>query len=313
MAALTALVLLMMYSSAAQEGARGGLQLCAKVIVPSLLPFFAVSSLLSQLGFPMYLARFTHPAARRIFNVSGAGTSAFIIGVTGGYPMGAAAVADTYSHGALSKEEAQKLLAFCNNSGPAFILGAAGTGIFKSAGVGLFLYAVHIISAVLTGIIMRGKASAEDRGNKQISISTYTFTEAVASSVKNAAASSVTICGFIVFFSAVVSVLDSAGVFSSLAGRLSLLCGVELTQARAFLAGLLELGTGISCLSGVPASPENLALCSFILSWGGLSVHCQTLAVINSSGLSSGKHFIGHCISSVVSAGLTLFFSPLIL
>ena len=46
----------------------------------------------------------------------------------------------------IGKEEAERLLGFCNNSGPAFIVGAVGAGIFGSPSVGLALYGIHILS-----------------------------------------------------------------------------------------------------------------------------------------------------------------------
>ena len=51
-AALAALGALLVCSQAALESARAGLSLCAQMIVPSLLPFFMLSSLLQQLGLP---------------------------------------------------------------------------------------------------------------------------------------------------------------------------------------------------------------------------------------------------------------------
>ena len=45
-ATLTALGALLLCSQAALESARAGLTLCAQMIVPSLLPFFIISSLL---------------------------------------------------------------------------------------------------------------------------------------------------------------------------------------------------------------------------------------------------------------------------
>lgn len=48
----------------------------------------------------------------------------------------------------------RRLLGFCNNSGPAFILGAAGTGVFGGARFGLLLYAAHILAALTAGVLL---------------------------------------------------------------------------------------------------------------------------------------------------------------
>ena len=88
-ATLTALGALLLCSQAALESARAGLTLCAQMIVPSLLPFFILSSLLQQLGLPGILGRWLSPVTQRLFGIGGAGASALLLGVTGGYPLGA--------------------------------------------------------------------------------------------------------------------------------------------------------------------------------------------------------------------------------
>ena len=90
---LSALGALLLCSQAALESARAGLALCAQMIVPSLLPFFILSSLLQQLGLPGILGRWLSPVTQKLFGIGGAGASALLLGVTGGYPLGADAVA----------------------------------------------------------------------------------------------------------------------------------------------------------------------------------------------------------------------------
>ena len=82
-ATLAALGALLLCSQAALESARAGLTLCAQMIVPSLLPFFILSSLLQQLGLPGILGRWLSPVTQRLFGIGGAGASALLLGVTG--------------------------------------------------------------------------------------------------------------------------------------------------------------------------------------------------------------------------------------
>ena len=75
----------------AAEGVRSGLTLCGQVILPSLFPFFVCSNLFVLLGFSARVsARFGGLAARLLRLPPNAG-SAFVIGMTGGYPAGAQA------------------------------------------------------------------------------------------------------------------------------------------------------------------------------------------------------------------------------
>ncbi|MDR1132170.1 MAG: sporulation protein, partial [Oscillospiraceae bacterium] len=106
--------------------------------------------------------------------------------------------------------------------------------------------------------------------------------------------------------------LDSAGALAALAGRLSALFGMELHFSRSLLTGLLELGTGTSAMLGLRANAPNLALCSFILGFGGLSVHAQASAVVRESGLSPAKHTVGKLLHGGLSALVTYLFFPLV-
>ena len=78
-AALASLGALLLCSQAALESARAGLSLCAQMIVPSLLPFFMLSSLLQQLGLPGILGRLLSPVTQKLFGIGGAGASALLL------------------------------------------------------------------------------------------------------------------------------------------------------------------------------------------------------------------------------------------
>ena len=102
LAAFCALLALVLCPDAAAQSARGGLKLCAEMLVPSLLPFFIVSGLLRLLGLPGVLGRAVEPVTLRLFGLSGAGASAMLLGLTGGYPLGAAAIGDLTRDGCMS-------------------------------------------------------------------------------------------------------------------------------------------------------------------------------------------------------------------
>ena len=288
---LSALGALLLCSQAALESARAGLNLCAQMIVPSLLPFFILSSLLQQLGLPGILGRWLSPVTQKLFGIGGAGASALLLGVTGGYPLGADAVARLRRSGALTREQAERALAFCNNSGPAFLVGAAGVGVFHSAGYGLLLYGVHVLSAVLVGMLFASRSGGslpEPRGQ----IAAVSLAQALPEAVRSV----------VVTFSVVTGMLDASGLLPALVGTLSARLGLELHFARALCTGVLELGTGIGAMQGLTPTPANLALAAFLIGWGGVSVHCQTAAVLAGTDIKSARHTAGRLLHGVISA-----------
>ena len=309
--ALAVFAALLVFPKAASEAALNGLKMCAELIIPSLFPFFVATTLLSELGVTRRLGKALAPVCERLFNVSGNGGTAFIIGITAGYPLGAAYIAGMRKANEISKAEAERLLVFCSNSGPAFIIGAAGIGVFNSTAVGLFLYAVHILSAMAGGIIFAPKRSFKSNG-KSADIDTMPFSIALTSAVKSSVSACLSVSGFIVAFSILTGILEHSGLFSSLAGTLSAALGTQLHWSRTLLCGIIELGNGIGSMSGLAAEPISLALAAFILGWGGVSVHFQTFAMLDDTDIKTARYIIGRFVIALIGSALALLGAVLI-
>ena len=292
------------------QSCRYAVELCLSLILPSLFPFFVLSVLLNRLGLPGYLGRLLTPLASRVYGVTGAGASALLIGLTGGYPLGAAYIADMERSGAITAREGERLLAFCNNSGPAFIIGAVGAGAFGSGKAGLLLYLCHVLSAMLTGLFFRQKDYF--REIPPLQLDTVYISQALPEAVKQAMGALLNVCGFVMCFTVLVGLLDAGGAFSLLCGHLSAVFGLELQFTHAALTGVLELGSAAGALRGLSPTPLNMALAAGILGWGGISVHFQTLAVLAGSKIKGALHFAGRLISA--SIGMVLAYAlPMLL
>ena len=296
------LAALLLSSGAAAEGCRRALAVCARLIVPSLFPFFVLSFYCTALGLPGVLGHLLAPAAMRLYGISGPGASALLIGLTGGYPAGAAYIADMEKSGAVSTAEAKRLLAFCNNSGPAFLVGAVGIGIFHSAAAGLLLYAVHAAAALLTGLFFRRRTRFDDI--PPVFLDAADPAAALSDAVRRSVAAVLNICGFVVCFSVLLAVLDGGGTLSLLCGFLSVNFGWALPVSRALLAGFLELGSGTAALEGLALSPPTLALAAFLTGWGGLSVYFQTLSLLSDCKAKGALHLTGRLLCASIGAVL---------
>ena len=310
LASLGIFAALLIFPKAAAEAVKDGLIMCGQIIIPSLFPFFIAVNLLNELGASKLVSNALAPFGARL-GISGHGVSAFIIGVTGGYPLGAAYIARLRSQGLIGRDEASRLLIFCNNSGPAFIVGAAGTGVFSSAAVGFFLYAVHILAALLFGIMICPKAPCDICYDEDI-FAPVSFSAAITASVRRSADSVIGVCAFVVAFSALNGVLDCMDITRIPAGELAYRLGAELGWCRALLSGILELGNGIGCMAGLDIRPLNLALAAFILSWGGLSVHFQTYAMISGTDIKTARYMIGRLMIAIIAASLALLGASII-
>lgn len=279
------MVLLLWRSAVAAEAVRRGLTLCARSVIPALFPYFVVSGLFISLGFADGVGRRLEPLTRRLFGVGGAGASAFFLGLLGGYPVGGRTVGQLYRAGRLSKDEAERLLAFCNNAGPSFILGIVGVGCFGSLRTGVYLYLIHAFSAVLVGILFRKKAPVS--GQKVRYSVAFEPIAAFVRAVGEAAEGMVRLCGFVVFFLVILALITD-------------LTGLN----HPVLLGLAELTTGVTALEG---RPGDLVWAAALLGWGGLSVHGQTAAVLSDTDLGLGRYFLGKILQAIFSAGVVTF------
>ena len=311
---LCATLALMFWPQEAMEAAREGLRLCYNVILPSLFPFFVLSALVVDLGLAGYIGRALEGLMRPLFRVPGACASAFVLGFVGGYPVGARTALSLYQKGMCTKTEAERLLAFCNNSGPAFILGVVGAGVFASSRVGVLLYLAHAAASVCVGLLFRFYRGEEGRreGRAAPTFQAERFTTAFTGAIKNSFLSTLNICAFVVFFTVVIKLLFLSGVLPGLAGVLGTLfspLGFSTRWAERLLTGLIDLTSGVWTLTGAGTMSGRLSMAAFLLGWAGLSVHCQVLSFLGGSGLSV-KTYIG---GKLLHGGLSALFTAALL
>lgn len=263
-----------------RESAADALRLCAASVIPSLFPFLAATGLLMSLGFGALASPWLSPLMTGLYRLPGAAGSALLLGLLGGYPVGARTAADLYRLGQLTKDEAERLLTFCNNANPAFLLNALGVGVFHSSRAGLWLLLVHLLSALLTGLCFRGQVSPRN-ASPPPPAAQPAFFPAFVEAVGNAASAMLRVCAFVVFFSVLARPLKNWN-----------------SPAAAPLVGLLEL---FSLTPMLAPDSYGFVLASVCAGWGGLSALAQTAAVLENTGLSIRPCLLGKTLQAVFS------------
>jgi sporulation integral membrane protein YlbJ len=265
---------LLVWPQAAAQGAREGLKLCAEVAIPALFPFLVLSSMAVSLGAAAVLGKLLLPVTGPLFRLGGA-SSALALGLLGGYPAGAQAVRSLYEQGQCSRTQAERALAFCNNCGPAFLLGVAGSGVFHSGAVGGLLLAGHWLGAFTVGLLFRFYGKEEENHGNSMPIVAVSAPKALTEAVRTGLMAMGNVCAYTVLFRVVVRLLEQTGILAPVA---------SLPNGAAVFTGLLDLTGGVSALT--PAAPFAPELAAALMGFGGVSVLCQTLAVLEDSGLS---------------------------
>ncbi|MCL2089521.1 MAG: hypothetical protein FWH14_08565 [Oscillospiraceae bacterium] len=267
---LAAAVLFFVFFKEITLAAKESVMLCIGVIIPSLFCFvvlshFAVSTgildvILSPFGF----------VARYVFKVSPRFTSLIVMSMIGGYPVGARLLAREIREGNLSAEEGGRMLHFCVNSGPAFVISGIAVPLFGSLRAGVIIYLSQIFACMVMGLITSPKGDIPRKKERRKKRTDYAA--ALVDSVNASLKSMAMTCGCIIFFSAVLTVLTQTEVVGFLSGLLAAF--VSEGDSYTVVIGFFEVA------SGALRSGSGLMSVAVITAFGGLCVHSQVAAAM---------------------------------
>lgn len=270
-------MILIMDSKSALEGARTGLDLCTKTVIPALFPFFILSTVLTNSLTALPCWPIEQIACK--LGMSKEASSVLVPAILGGYPVGAKCIRDLFQTTQITRSEAERLLSFCSNAGPSFLFGMVSS-YFPQKKTIWALWFIQISCAVLTAFIIPArtyKNGADAKANIN------TSQNVVFSSMKAMAL----VCCWVILFRMVQTFLSR--------WLLWLLPG----WVKVLITGLLELTNGCTSLNSIENVSLRFIVCSCMLSFGGLCVLLQTASVIGD--LSVGSYLKGKLIQSAFS------------
>ena len=278
-----AMMVLILDAKTAMVGAQNGIELCIKVVIPSLFPFFLVSMLLCSNLQSVYLKPIRWIS--RLFRIPNGAESLLVAAFLGGYPAGAQAVSQAYQDGLLSRDHASKMLSYCNNAGPAFLFGLVALQ-FEEKQIVWLLWLIHILSAMAVANIL---------GNREENTITIPQTAPLTlpTALKRSILVMATVCGWIVIFRVILSFLDRWFFF---------LLPVEVCV---FVSGILELSNGCFQLMQVADPGLRFIFAAGMLSFGGLCISMQTSSIAGD--LRIGQYLKGKLLQAVISMVLSFF------
>ena len=255
---LICLTVLILDAKTTLYGASEALQLCIKTVVPSLFPYMTLTMMLSsmaigtRLGHRNLLCRFT--------GIPDGTESLLLTGFLGGYPTGAQNVATAYQQGAITKEDAQRMIGFCSNAGPAFLFGII-LQKFGHLWMIFLLWLVHIVSALLTAAVLPRKATSQKAIPKAIPLS---FSDAVKKSISALSL----VCGWILLFRIITSFLEQWILW------------LLPREVQVIFFCIIDLANGCCQLNSITNDGIRFVVCAAAIGFGGICVVMQTKAVI---------------------------------
>lgn len=298
LAYLLLIIIILSRPGATFQYAYEGLYQWAAKMVPTLFPFMMISSIMVYSGADLELGRMLSRVLRKIYSYSSYGLYAVFMGFFCGFPMGAKVVSDLYEKKKIGRSEAETLLAFCNNIGPAYFVGII-MPILRACGYHntlSFVFGMYGIPAVYGIVIGRLHAAKTDLPHtppdRPDCMAQDTPRPSLASTLKKSCIdntqSLIILGGYITFTNAFRIFLD----FMPLSANY-----------KNLLSSFLEIIGGVQAVYVTTLPPnQKVFWIMTALCFGGVSCIMQTSSFLERSGLSLGRYLKHKVITTLISA-----------
>ena len=281
--------ILLKYPDSATRGVTDGIELCLSTLIPSILPFMFVSCFLLESGLLWRTGKMFSFIGERLFGLPGYCAPVILFSMIAGLPVGARLTEELYVKGMITKTQGQRMLFFCMNPGPAFVITGVGQKMLGSRELGIMIYASLIISSLLIGILSVPVWSDGAKSERMTSkITKPDIAPAVVRSVSVSSKSIFGICAWVVLFSCLTELIKTLG-FS------------ENTQN--FLFAITEVTNGCRRCAEIYPAP----VIAGIIGFGGFCAHMQVATPIMTLKLEY-KYFISaRILNAGIAVLITLF------
>lgn len=286
LACIAGMTVLILDAKTAASAVYESIELCIRTVIPSLFPFFVLSAI-----FTSTLSQYRIPPLARLLGIPQGWESVFLLGCVGGYPVGAQCIAQGYSSGELSRQDAQRILPFCTNCGPSFLFGIVGA-CFNSAAAPAAVMLIGVLSALLTGTMTA--VSADSCQNRRPS-HPLRLTQAVSQAMRSMAS----VCAWVILARTVVCFLQRwfLWLFSE--------------ELQVLLIGGMELTQGCLLLPRCDNESVRFIVACVLTSFGGLCVSLQVSALCAAAGLSSGRYLPLKLLQALLAALLAAVYTQI--
>lgn len=295
-----------------------GLSLYVTTVLPALFPFYFCATLLTKIGAAEVCSVVLKKPIKFLFNAPPESAFALVCSLLCGYPVGAATLNSLYLEGYLDEDGVRRAMPVCSTSGPLFMLGTVGSALFHDARVGAVVLSSHIIGTFICGIVFRGfklpknkhfidkikptsndvemtKSAQKTVDFNPVATKLYGKENALSESVSKATLSMLYLGGYIV-------------LANMLADCVLLIPGLNSIPAviKTLLLGVIEMTRGCVCAVDVSYLPYAVALCTFVISLGGLCIGMQSCSYLIPCGIKTSRYLLCKLCQATAAALVAL-------
>ena len=241
---------------------------------------------------------------QKVFHCPGVSGIIYLLSIISGYPVGAKLTSQLFTSGTLTREEVVRINAFTSTSGPLFIIGTVGVGMFVNHTCGIIMLIAHIIGAFSNGLLYRNyhyKTKSAVVQTKQLN----NADEIISKTMYDSIISILIVGGYIVIFNIIIDMLFNLGVlqfFEQVLGGLLSVLNINESVSSGIVSGILEVPRGCKDLASSGANIRLITtLACALISWGGFSIHLQALTFLNKCNISIPFYLLQKLTQSLLS------------
>ena len=298
------------------NSAFNGILIWAKAVLPALFPFFFITKLLTELGGIKILANSMQKFMQKIFHVNGMGSYVFLTSIMSGYPVGAKLTSELYEKQLISSQEATRLITFTSTSGPLFIIGTVGVGMFGNTAMGFIILISHMLGAFVNGLLFRNYKY--DKTSNTINNTRFQYSgiseNILEKSMLSAINSVLVVGGYIAIFFILIDIFNDIGLIAILdivINQILTIFGISSNYSIGVATGIFEMTRGCYEISTIFTDYRIATiLATFIITFGGLSTHLQAMTFLQKCNIKMSFFFkqkITHAIIACVIATILSF------
>lgn len=266
-----------------------GLKIWVQNLIPTLFPFFIISDILINFNLISYIPKTIRNIFKYLFNITDNMFTVLILSVLSGFPSNAKNVRTLYDRSIISLDEANHILIFSHFPNPLFVLTTVGIFFLNNKTIGIILLCSLYISNLLLALLFRKYFKHSDYNNTNIKINKVFFGDILISSIKKAIDTILLICGILVIFMLISSIINHTFNFNSYNSMI--------------IKGILEMTIGLEMLGTLNLSIiHKVIIASCFLSFSGLSVHMQIFSQLTGTNIKYRYFFIGRIFQMILSA-----------
>lgn len=291
------------------SAAIAGCKLWYRAVIPVTFPFLVICNLLiSYDGISLY-SKILGPLICKPLGLSKNCSFPIVASFLCGYPLGAKYSTDLWSLGYINDSDCQRLLNIASNAGPLFLIGSVGSALLGNPKLGYLLLIGNYLSSILIGIITKkNRIISEISPYDSINQKKTNFGQSIKDAVSNGINTTLSIGGFIVIFSVVISLIKDNSYIKYIFMCIENLLNIKTGTLFSLFLGSIEMTNGCNLISNLNISlPLKLGIISFLCSFSGLSVIAQISSFMNNFKVCYSKYIFLKLVQGFFSFIITYF------